>query len=110
MAQDFSQRPVINYDEIYSPIVDAITFRFLISLTIHEMLEICLMDVVTTYLYGLIDNDVYMKIPEGFKRPETYNSNPQKAYSIKLQNSLYGLSILYAYISDRNGLKCGEVQ
>jgi len=41
---------------------------------------------------------------------ETYNSNPQKAYSIKLQNSLYGFSILDAYIRDRNGLKCGEVQ
>ena len=26
-----------------------------------------LMDVVTTYLYGYIDTDVYMKILEGFK-------------------------------------------
>jgi hypothetical protein len=42
------------------------------------------MDVVTTYLYGSIDNDVYMKIPEGFKMPEAYNSNAQKVYSIKL--------------------------
>ena len=25
-----------------------------------------LMDVVTTYLYGSIDSDIYIKIPEGF--------------------------------------------
>ncbi|XP_073061988.1 secreted RxLR effector protein 161-like [Primulina eburnea] len=28
------------------------------------------MDVVTAYLYGSLDNDIYMKIPEGFKPPE----------------------------------------
>jgi hypothetical protein len=38
----------------------------------------CLMDVVTTYLYRSVDNDVYIKIPERFQMPEAYNSNPQK--------------------------------
>jgi restriction endonuclease len=38
------------------------------------------MDVVTTYLYGLIDNDIYMKIPKRIKIPEAYNSNPKKVY------------------------------
>jgi hypothetical protein len=49
------------------------------------------MDVVVANLYGSIDNDVYMKISEGFKMSEAYNSNPQKVYSIKLQRFLYGL-------------------
>jgi hypothetical protein len=30
--------------------------------------------VVTTYLYGSLDNDIYMKILEGYKMLETYNS------------------------------------
>ena len=50
-----------------------------------------LMDVVTTYLYGSIDNDIYMKIPKGFKLPEVYNMNSREIYSIKLNKSLYGL-------------------
>ncbi|GJV97528.1 putative RNA-directed DNA polymerase [Tanacetum coccineum] len=50
-----------------------------------------LMDVVTAYLYGSIDNDIYMKIPEGFKIPESLSSKPKEMYSIKLQRSLYGL-------------------
>ena len=54
--------------------MDAITFRFLISLVITENLDMRLMDVVTAYLHGSLDNDIYMKIPKGYKMPEAYNS------------------------------------
>ena len=50
VAQDFSQRPGINYEETYSPVMDAITFRYLISLTVFKNLEMRLMDVVTASL------------------------------------------------------------
>ena len=51
--------------------MDAITFRYLIHLAVSKGLEMHLMDVVTTYLYGSIDSDIYMKIfPEGFTLPE----------------------------------------
>jgi hypothetical protein len=65
VAQGFLQKPGIDYEETYSPVVDAITFRFLISLVVTESLDMRLMDVVTAYLYGLLDNDIYMKISEG---------------------------------------------
>ena len=91
VAQGFSQRPGFDYDETYSPVMDGITFRYLISLAVHEKLEMRLMDVVTAYLYGTLDNDIYMKIPEGIKMPEAYKSKPKQLFSIKLQRSLYGL-------------------
>jgi hypothetical protein len=50
-----------------------------------------LMDTVTAYLYGSLNNDIYIKIPEGYKMLEAYNSKFQSIYSIKLQRSLYGL-------------------
>ena len=53
-----------------------------------------LMDVVTTYLYGYFDNDIYMKFPKRFKILETYKSNSRELCSIKLQRSLYGLKQL----------------
>lgn len=62
VAQGFSQRPGIDYDETYSPVIDAITLR----------LDMRLMDVVTVYLYGSLENDIYMKIPKGFKMHEAY--------------------------------------
>ena len=91
LAQGFSQRPGINYEETYSPVINAITFLFLISLAVSEGLNIRLMDFITTYLYGSIDNDIYMKIPEGFKLSEANNTKPRSMYLIKLQQSLYGL-------------------
>ena len=58
MVQGFSQRPEINYEETYSPVLDATTFRYLICFAISEGLDMRLMDVIITYLYGSIDTDV----------------------------------------------------
>ena len=77
--------------DTYSPVIDATTFCYLINLAVSKGLDMRLMDVVTTYLYGSIDTNVYMKVPEGFKLPEVMNSTPRSMYSIKLQRSLYGL-------------------
>ena len=66
VAQGFSQRPGIDYDETYSPVMDIITFRYLISMSVSEGLDMRLMNVITTYLYGMLENDIYMKVPEGF--------------------------------------------
>ena len=71
--------------------MDAITFCFLTSLVVFEGLDMRLMDVITTYLYGYIDNDIYMKIHEGFRLLEANNIKPRNMCSIKLQRSLYGL-------------------
>ena len=93
VAQDFSQRPGIDYEETYSLVMDAITFRYLISLIVSKNLEMCLIVVVivTAYLYGSLNSDIYMKIPEGFKISEALSSKPKELYLIKLQRSLYGL-------------------
>ncbi|GKE07118.1 retrovirus-related pol polyprotein from transposon TNT 1-94 [Tanacetum coccineum] len=104
VAQGFSQRPGIDYEEMYSLIMDAITFRYLISLAVFENLDMRLIDVVTVYLYGPLDSDIYMKIPEGFKMPEALSIKPKYMYSLKLQRSLYGLKqsgrIWYNCLSD----------
>ena len=76
--------------ETYSPVVDAITFNYLINLAVYEKLEMRLMDVVTTYLYDSLDHDIFMNFSEAFKMPEAYKHS-RETYSIKLQKSLYGL-------------------
>ena len=43
------------------------------------------MDVVTIYLYGSIDNDIFMKITKGFKLPKANNKKSRSMCSIKLQ-------------------------
>ena len=91
VTQGFSQRPEIDYDEMYSPVMDIIMFVYLISLSVSEGLDMRLMDVITTYLYGMLEKDIYMNVPEGFQLPQVNTSQPRNMYSIKLRRSLYGL-------------------
>ena len=74
VAQGFTQRPGIDFEKTYSPVVDVTTFRYLISLAVNEELDLCLMDVVTAYLYGSLDNDIYMKVRKGLKVPDVTSS------------------------------------
>jgi hypothetical protein len=90
VAQVFTQRPGVDFNETYSPVMSAITFRYLISLTVQNRLSLQLMDVVTAYLYGSLDSNIYiyMKVPHGIDVP-----NPKakrNTYCVKLQKSLYG--------------------
>ncbi|KAM2871431.1 hypothetical protein FF1_019071 [Malus domestica] len=50
-----------------------------------------LMDVVTVYLYGDLDTEIYMKVPEGLTLTGSNISKPQNMLSIRLRRSLYGL-------------------
>ena len=89
VAQGFMQRPGIDYDETYSPVMSGITFRYLISLAAQKGLSMHLMDVVTIYFYGSLDSDIYMKVPERLDIPNKNHS--RNMYCVKLQKSLYGL-------------------
>ena len=64
VAQGFTQRFGIDYTDTYSPVMDATSFRWLIHFTIQRSIHMHLMDMGTTYLYGDLDKDIYMKILE----------------------------------------------
>jgi Reverse transcriptase (RNA-dependent DNA polymerase) len=85
VAQGFTQISGVDYEETYSRVVDVITFRFLISLIITENLQMRLMDVVTVYLNGSLNNDIYMKFPKQLKMSEAFKSKSREIYSIKLK-------------------------
>ena len=86
IAQGFTQKPGIDFTETYSPVMSATTFRYLISLVVQNRLSMQLMDVVTAYLYGSLDSDIYMKVPDEISIPAKRNM-----YCVKLNKSLYGL-------------------
>jgi hypothetical protein len=82
VAQGFTQRPGIDYDDTYSPVMSGIAFRYLISMVANLNFKMQLMDVVTTYLYGLLDSEIYMRVPEGLKIPGL-NQN-RNMFSVRL--------------------------
>ncbi|GKB81288.1 zinc finger, CCHC-type containing protein [Tanacetum coccineum] len=69
VIQGFRQKEGINYFDTYAPVDRIITSRLLLALTAIHNLVIPQMDVKTTFLNGDLDEEMYMKQPEGFVMP-----------------------------------------
>ena len=75
----------IDYNDTYAPVVTMTTIRTILALVASLDLELEQMDVVTAFLNGDLDEDIYMAVPEGFRTAANGNK------VCKLQKSLYGL-------------------
>ncbi|GJS47049.1 zinc finger, CCHC-type containing protein [Tanacetum coccineum] len=85
VIQGFRQNEWINYFDTYAPVARITTIRLLLALAAIHNLVIHQMDVKTTFLNGDLEEEVYMKQPEGFVMP----GNEHKV--CKLVKSLYRL-------------------
>lgn len=61
--------PEIDYKDTYSPVMEGITFRYLIDLVVSKKLNIQLMDVVSAYLYGDLGKEIHIRVPDRLKLP-----------------------------------------
>ncbi|RDX86323.1 hypothetical protein CR513_32356, partial [Mucuna pruriens] len=77
LRQRLSQRSNIDFEEIYSHVVDAIAYG---RLNLHQM------DTIIAYLYNSLDNDIYMKLSKEFNLHKTHSEGYQEDYSIKLND------------------------
>ena len=85
VAKGFSQVEGIDYDEIFSPVVRFETVRMMIALAALKDWHISGLDVKTAFLYGDLDEELYMEQPEGFKDPQNKNK------VMRLKKAIYGL-------------------
>nr|GEY57742.1 zinc finger, CCHC-type [Tanacetum cinerariifolium] len=69
VIQGFRQKEGIDYFDTYAPVARITTIRLLLDLDAIHNLVIHQMDVKTTFLNGDLDEEVYMKQPEGFVMP-----------------------------------------
>ena len=90
VAQGFTQRPGVDYDQTYSPVMHTTSFRYLLALKVHMSLKIYLLDVVTAYLHGTLDFVLYLAPPPGFLNT-TINLKPGRFAGLRLCKALYGL-------------------
>ncbi|GKF43182.1 zinc finger, CCHC-type containing protein, partial [Tanacetum coccineum] len=65
----FRQKEGIDYFDSYAPVARITTIRLLLALAAIHNLVIHQMEVKTTFLNGDLDEEVYMKQPEGFVMP-----------------------------------------
>lgn len=67
VAQGFTQKFGIDYDETFCPIVRFQSVRTVIVLGVQNGLKLHQMNVATAFLNGELKEEVYMKEPEGFE-------------------------------------------
>ncbi|GJY70905.1 zinc finger, CCHC-type containing protein [Tanacetum coccineum] len=84
-VQNFRQKEGIDFFDTYAPVARISTIRLLLALIAIHDLVIHQMDVKTAFLNGDLDEEIYMKQPEGFVMPG------HESKVCKLKKSLYGL-------------------
>jgi len=85
VAQGFSQRPGVDYDETFSPVVRFESVRSIFAIAAQHDLTIHHMDFTSAFLNGELKEDLYVSQPEGFIVPG------QEQMVCRLHKSLYGL-------------------
>jgi hypothetical protein len=82
VVQGFAQRFGVDYEQVYAPVSSHPTLRTFVAYAAYHKLEFRQLDVVTAFLNGELEEELYMKQPPGFQ---------QGAKVCLLQKSLYGL-------------------
>nr|GEX89082.1 zinc finger, CCHC-type [Tanacetum cinerariifolium] len=85
VIQCFRQKERIDLFDTYALVAWISTIRLLLSLAAIHDLVIHQIDVITAFLNGDLDEEIYMKQPEGFVMPG------RESKLCKLKKSLYGL-------------------
>ena len=85
VAQGYSQKEGLDYDETFSPVVRSESVRSVVALASKCGLKLHQMDITTAFLNGDLNEEVFMKQPEGFI------SHGQEHLVCRLDRSIYGL-------------------
>ena len=59
--------PGSEFHETYAPVIDKASVRTFLTLATALVLKITQFDVKTAFLYGYLDEEVYMRIPPGYR-------------------------------------------
>nr|GEX63884.1 ribonuclease H-like domain-containing protein [Tanacetum cinerariifolium] len=85
VAQGHRQEEGIDYDEVFAPVARMEAIRLFLAFASYIGFMVYQMDVKSAFLYGTIDEEVYVTQPKGFEDPH----NPKHVY--RVVKALYGL-------------------
>lgn len=83
VAKGFTQKFGIDYHDTFSPVVKMSTIRCIISVAASKQWSLHQMEVNNAFLHGSLNEEVFMKMPEGIPNPHNL--------VCCLKKSIYGL-------------------
>ncbi|GJW33292.1 retrovirus-related pol polyprotein from transposon TNT 1-94 [Tanacetum coccineum] len=84
-AQGFNQKERVDYKETFAPVAKMVTVRTLLAIAIQQGCHIEQLDINNAFLHGDLNEEVCMKVPQGYAQ----NLPPNTV--CKLTKSIYGL-------------------
>nr|GEV19276.1 retrovirus-related Pol polyprotein from transposon TNT 1-94 [Tanacetum cinerariifolium] len=85
VAQRYTQEKGINYEEVFVPVARIEAIRLFLAYASFMGFTVYQMDVKSAFLYGTINEEVYVMQPFGFQDPQF----PERVY--KVEKAMYGL-------------------
>lgn len=82
VAKGFSQVQGLDYDETFAPVVRFDSLRLLLAITAHRKWRPRQLDIKTAFLYGILNEEIYMELPDGYRKDN---------HVARLNRCIYGL-------------------
>jgi copper chaperone CopZ len=88
VALGYSQIPGVDFFDNFAPVVNDVTLRIIVVMMIVNKWHAEIIDVETAFLYGDLQEEIYMKCPDGL---DEYEEVENSGNCLRLKQTLYGL-------------------
>ncbi|GJZ27202.1 putative reverse transcriptase, RNA-dependent DNA polymerase [Tanacetum coccineum] len=93
VIQGYTQEEGIDYDEVFAPVARIEAIRLFLAYASFKDFVVYQMDVKSAFLYGKIEEEVYVCQPPGFEDPEF----PDRVYKVEKAMDFYIMNLKFGF-------------
>ena len=89
VAKGFTQKEGVDFTETFSPVAKMATIKLLLKVSASKKWSLKQFDISNAFLNGELDEEIFMKIPDGYAERKSISLPPNAV--LRLKRSIYGL-------------------
>ncbi|GJX12840.1 retrovirus-related pol polyprotein from transposon TNT 1-94 [Tanacetum coccineum] len=100
VAQRYTQEEGINYDEVFAPVARIEAIRLFLAYALFKDFVVYQMDVKSAFLYGKIEEEVYVCQPPGFEDPDFPDRRGKIDNTLFIRRDKGDILLVQVYVDD----------